>query len=326
MGAEMSFLTTWPRERYLPTAFDDFKATSALHLGTARALMWMSQLAYEPDFLMRASSTAKVEDILNSWNLKLAKLISVPVSSAVPLVSRDAIVAIGHDAIIVAFAGTDPARLQDWATNFNQKPAATGISTGYGSASSAVVPDLQKFLAQQIAPPLNSLKIFLTGHSLGGALAVGLADELSRRNVCDVEAVYTYGMPRTGNTAFAASYDQRLGQRTYRFVHGDDVVPMVPPVNFHGQTNQHVGSLLHCRRDATFVSEQQSSGTTSNDPDRTIADILASFVEVASLASRLQIAADVLNRGGSALDVAIELSPPRVRQHLQDRYIAALTA
>jgi hypothetical protein len=322
----MSFLTTWPRERYLPTAFDDFKATSALHLGTARALMWMSQLAYEPDFLMRASSTAKVEDILNSWNLKLARLISVPVSSAVPLVSRDAIVAIGHDAIIVAFAGTDPARLQDWATNFNQKPAATGISTGYGSASSAVVPDFQNFLAQQINPPLNSLKIFITGHSLGGALAVGLADELSRQNVCNVEAVYTYGMPRTGNSAFAASYDQPLGQRTYRFVHGDDVVPMVPPVSFHGQTNQHVGFLLHCARDATFVSGQQSSGTTSNDPDRTIADILASFVEVASLASRLQIAADVLNRGGSALDVAIELSPPRVRQHLQDRYIAALTA
>lgn len=321
----MSFLTTWPRERYIPTAFRNFEATSALNLGTARALMWMSQLAYEPDFLMRATSSAKVEDILKSWDLELAKLISVPVSSAVPLVSRDAIVAIGHDAIIVAFAGTDPARLQDWVTNFNQKPAESGISTGYGTASRAIVPDFQSFLSQQIDPALNSRKIFITGHSLGGALAVGFADELSRQNICNVEAVYTYGMPRTGNSAFAASYDQRLGQRTYRFVHGDDVVPMVPPAGFHGQTNRHVGFLLHCARDAKFAREQQSSDTTSNDPDRTIHDVLASFLEVASLASRLQIAAEVLNRGGSALDVAIELLPPRVRQHLQDRYIAALT-
>jgi hypothetical protein len=322
----MSFLTTWQRDRYLPTAFDDFEATSALNLGTARALMWMSQLAYEPDFLTRASSTAKVEDILKSWGLRLAKLISVPVSSAVPLVSRDAIVAIGHDAIIVAFAGTDPARLQDWVTNFNQKPAATGISTGYGAASSAVVPDFQNFLAQQIDPPLNRLKIFITGHSLGGALAVGLADEFSRQNICNVEAVYTFGMPRTGNSTFAASYDRRLGQRTYRFVHGDDVVPMVPPADFLGEANQHVGFLLHCAGDAKFARGQQSSGTISNDPDRTIADILASFVETASLASRGLTAINMLFGGSTALDSAIALLPPRVRQHLQDRYIAALTA
>jgi hypothetical protein len=30
--------------------------------------------------------------------------------------------------------------------------------------------------------------------------------------------------------------------------------------------------------------------------------------------------------GSTALDSAIALLPPRVRQHLQDRYIAALTA
>ena len=36
-------------------------------------------------------------------------------------------------------------------------------------------------------------------------------------------------MPRLGTPAFAAAYNKKLGERTYRLIHGSDVVPTVPP-------------------------------------------------------------------------------------------------
>src|SRR2546425_182506 len=46
---QMSFLTKLPRERYSASAFDRFTGGREFDLGTAKALAWMSQLAYETD-------------------------------------------------------------------------------------------------------------------------------------------------------------------------------------------------------------------------------------------------------------------------------------
>jgi triacylglycerol lipase len=43
----MSILVELPLELYKPDAFAAFRPGADFHLGTARALMWMSQLAYE---------------------------------------------------------------------------------------------------------------------------------------------------------------------------------------------------------------------------------------------------------------------------------------
>jgi hypothetical protein len=42
----------------------------------------------------------------------------------------------------------------------------------------------------------------------------------AQTSIADVNAVYNFGMPRPGNQAFADLYNQRLGSRTYRQVHG----------------------------------------------------------------------------------------------------------
>ena len=52
----MSFLVELPLELYNPHAFAAFKPIAPYDLGTARALMWLSQLAYEtahPDKIAR---------------------------------------------------------------------------------------------------------------------------------------------------------------------------------------------------------------------------------------------------------------------------------
>jgi pimeloyl-ACP methyl ester carboxylesterase len=79
-------------------------------------------------------------------------------------------------------------------------------------------------------------KLIFAGHSLGGALAVIAASDAKT----DAAAVYTFGMPRAGNAGFVAGYNGRLGDRTFRLVYGNDIVPMVPAEPFG-----HVGRYLH---------------------------------------------------------------------------------
>jgi hypothetical protein len=69
--------------------------------------------------------------------------------------------------------------------------------------------------------------IYVTGHSLGGALAVLCALELVREKI-PVTGVYTFGQPRVGNRAFADLYDARLADRTWRLVNANDLVPRLP--------------------------------------------------------------------------------------------------
>jgi triacylglycerol lipase len=62
--------------------------------------------------------------------------------------------------------------------------------------------------------------LFLTGHSLGAALAILAATR------CRPSAVYTFGAPRVGDDGLV----QLLHDiSVHRIVHGDDIVTMVPP-------------------------------------------------------------------------------------------------
>lgn len=326
----MSILNFLPIERYKPDAFDDFRPTIDanfdFHPGTARAQMWAAQLAYELDTHTSATSLQKVKSILQRWTMELVQAVSIPGFPNVPIkalpllpaISRDALVIAGRGAIVVAFAGTDPPRIQDWLLNFAALPtAATGVSMGLADAAAVFAPLLKPLIDQH-----SGLKLFVTGHSLGASLGVAVAHELSRMN-CNPEAVYTYGMPRAGDGNFASDYDTRLGKRTFRFVHGDDLVPTVPPTNLAGVQHQHVGWFIHCARGTKFVLSQKSANTRSNEPVRDD-DILSGILSPAGVAARAVAAFDAMV-SGRAVDSVIALSPDRIRQHLQDQYIAALT-
>jgi triacylglycerol lipase len=71
--------------------------------------------------------------------------------------------------------------------------------------------------------------VYVTGHSLGGALAILCAWEFVRQKI-PVAGVYTFGQPRVGNSTFAALYDRRLADKTWRLVNANDLVPRLPGV------------------------------------------------------------------------------------------------
>ena len=71
------------------------------------------------------------------------------------------------------------------------------------------------------------MPIFITGHSLGGALATLCALEFKRQGLAPA-SVITFGAPRVGNKAFAEIYNRSLKDLTLNFVNEGDPVPLVP--------------------------------------------------------------------------------------------------
>jgi triacylglycerol lipase len=57
----------------------------------------------------------------------------------------------------------------------------------------------------------------------------------------DVTGLYTFGSPRVGDQNFAQAFTEKIGDRTFRVVNGNDIVPRVPP-QLNGY--KHVGEVI----------------------------------------------------------------------------------
>lgn len=80
---------------------------------------------------------------------------------------------------------------------------------------------------QKLTALYRNAKIYVTGYSLGSALATIAA--LDIHNLFGhVDQLYTYGEPRVGNEAFASYITSSLPER-WRVIHYADIVPHVPP-------------------------------------------------------------------------------------------------
>ncbi|WP_437284527.1 lipase family protein [Sorangium sp. So ce406] len=78
--------------------------------------------------------------------------------------------------------------------------------------------------------------LYITGHSLGAAMAALAAARLFTDNKYSdirrlLRGVYTFGQPMVGDAAFAARAEELLGDRFFRFVYANDIVPRLPPLS-----------------------------------------------------------------------------------------------
>jgi hypothetical protein len=80
--------------------------------------------------------------------------------------------------------------------------------------------------------------LWLTGHSLGGALAMLAAWMFSRKFV-NVHQVYTYGAPMVCNKVGCAAFDKAFPDKVFRFVNCTDPVPMLPTVSLVANDYMH---------------------------------------------------------------------------------------
>ncbi|NJL48070.1 MAG: lipase family protein [Leptolyngbyaceae cyanobacterium SM2_5_2] len=71
-------------------------------------------------------------------------------------------------------------------------------------------------------------KLWVTGHSLGGALAAVATISLESQGF-SVSGLYTFGQPRVADWKLTNYMNQRLGDRIFRYVNNNDIVPLIPP-------------------------------------------------------------------------------------------------
>ncbi|WP_404936951.1 lipase family protein [Pseudomonas sp. JDS08PS003] len=82
------------------------------------------------------------------------------------------------------------------------------------------------FVARYLDKFYNGQKLVITGHSLGGAVALILSEMLRRSKRYEANILlYTYGSPRVGDTRFVSGAEALVH---HRFVNHNDPVPSVP--------------------------------------------------------------------------------------------------
>jgi triacylglycerol lipase len=147
-----------------------------------------------------------------------------------------ALVAGSEDAVVVAFRGTRPDQLLDWMTDIDAEQVSfsdyfKGPSVGNTHRGFTVgllrVWDL--ILADVAAFQDKAQTLWITGHSLGGALAALAAAAFNLAKRVPVNGLYTYGQPRVGDLNFIAQCDSHLGSLHFRLVNDEDIVTRVPP-------------------------------------------------------------------------------------------------
>lgn len=182
-----------------------------------------------------------------------------------------AFIAANDDIMVLVFRGTNS--WEDWMTNFDvpKVPSAVGfVHLGFKKALDSVWVDIYDAVMSWKAPKQT---LWVTGHSLGGALATLAVDRLTEENVELVSGLYTFGQPRVGNKQFADNFDRKMQRVTFRIVDDEDIVTKVPLPGYyhigHEYYIDNVGKISHVNTFwKWFVSVSKSVAIRSGEDAR----------------------------------------------------------
>lgn len=122
---------------------------------------------------------------------------------------------------ILAFRGTEANSWKDVKTDlkfrFYEGQDGAKMHRGFRTAYDKVSDKVKQMVNQHT----EGYTLYVTGHSLGGALAIIAAKRLERNTLA---ACYTFGSPRVGNEEFG----EEIRAPIYRIVNAADGVPRLP--------------------------------------------------------------------------------------------------
>jgi triacylglycerol lipase len=143
--------------------------------------------------------------------------------------------------VVLVFRGTEPTSPKDWLTN-TKLPLSEALGGRVHGGFWQDWRDVADLVVEQVQRLRDrNQELWITGHSLGGALSVLAALTLAIQDQC-VNGVYTFGAPRVGDADFSSSYNSYLQAQTLRLVNHRDMVPRVPPLQWG---YQHVGQMIY---------------------------------------------------------------------------------
>jgi len=194
----------------------------------------MSQLAYDQydiDVEARQMFIARLE----GGGFKLIKTFNSKETDT------QAFLAANDEFAILAFRGTEVSKEVDFATDARAGKLATlqgEVHKGFTKAYASV----EKEIEDQIKI-LKDVPLYITGHSLGAALATVCTQRLEHTLAFQerIAACYTFGSPRVGDSHF----DMEFKSPIYRVVNTTDIVTVVPLL---AMGYVHVGDIRYLGR------------------------------------------------------------------------------
>jgi hypothetical protein len=234
----------------------------------ARLLAKACELAYRDE----AEAAAGFQSALGLS----ARLISVD--------NTQAYLASDDHSLVVAFRGSQSPKnldgFKDWlltnANNLLVVPegragtdfAAAGVGARFHRGFLEALAEIWEPLHAAVREALDASErpLWVTGHSLGGAIALLAAWRLQRQFV-PVQEVVTFGAPMIGNAAAAQAFEREFPDRIFRYVDVEDPVPLLPTVSLAANT------YCHCRNEVplqgpdarSFVDTLGALGRTAVD-------------------------------------------------------------
>ncbi|VVB01295.1 unnamed protein product [Arabis nemorensis] len=254
--------------------------------------------------------------------------------------STDTQVAIWRDArrkrVVIAFRGTEQTKWKDLQTDLMLVPVGlnperiggdfkqevqvhSGFLSAYDSVRIRIISMLKMAIGyiDDVAEREDKWHVYVTGHSLGGALATLLAIELASSQLAKrgeiTVTMYNFGSPRVGNKKFAEVYNQKV-KDSWRVVNHRDIIPTVPRLMGYC----HVAHPVYLAAGEVESMEFQKDGYHGEVIGEATPDILVSrFMkgEKELVEKILQTEIKIFNaiRDGSAL-----------MQHMEDFYYITL--
>ncbi|DBA79451.1 TPA: hypothetical protein ACH3X2_007723 [Trebouxia sp. C0005] len=202
---------------------------------TAVKLLYWSGFVYEDD----EGVDVPKETAMQLYNLEHLELVRDP------LTNTKCLVAWGQDTVLVAFRGTANKQnaihdLKAWLVPHNAEEEAkigycgfgavpavhSGFSVSWQGALRKAVCSIVSGAAGSEGHNASKMRLLVTGHSLGGAMAVLAAYDFV--DLCPWKSVqvYTIGAPRPGNKAFSDKYEAKVPD-TWHVMNSQDPVPKV---------------------------------------------------------------------------------------------------
>ena len=153
----------------------------------------------------------------------------------------------GEDVVAVAFRGTD--NIPDWFVNLNILSKETphgSIHEGFAETYDQIAKNLADAVKNS-----GAKHVWITGHSLGGALALVCSYDFLEVKHLPVTGLITFGQPMVAKANLARYLEQKLLGKYAHLVNGADIVTRVPP------SYAHCGSLVWFSDGKVYRSRQK---------------------------------------------------------------------
>ncbi|RKT88539.1 triacylglycerol lipase [Saccharopolyspora antimicrobica] len=204
------------------------------------------------------SDEATIRDTVREWGFDRCEYFHAELDSSFPIEDTQAYAAGSDRMIVVAFRGTEPAKIKDWLSDANALvapgPAGKGlVHEGFSRALDSIYSQVRDAV-QRFRDAEQTL--WFTGHSLGGALAMLASARMYFESPQLLpDGVYTFGQPRTCDRFLAGPYDDAFPSRVFRFVNNNDLVAQLPPEPFH-----HVAAIRYFGADGKLRERMTVAG------------------------------------------------------------------